>query len=236
MNGIIGLTALLLDDELNDEQRENLDLIKLSADYLLNIINDILDFSKVEAGMMTIEKARFDLRSNLISAIKPIELRAQQKGLQFRVEFSPVIPRFVLGDATRLSQVVINLLSNAIKFTERGEIALVAEGEWLDQSSLRLHFMIRDTGIGIAENKQSLVFQPFAQADASTTRKYGGTGLGLSICAHIVEVMGGKMWVNSRLGGGSVFHFTAVLQVPLQVPFDVPESSPPALAELEYSA
>ena len=173
------------------------------------MINDILDFSKIEAGKIDLEMIDFNLRDCLELTLKTVALRADEKGLELLCEVAPEVPEVVRGDSTRLRQVVINLVGNAIKFTERGEIALKVQVEAQDGLDRVLRFTVADTGIGIPEDKRELIFAPFSQADTSTTRKYGGTGLGLTISTRIVEMMGGKIWVESEVGRGSQFHFTA---------------------------
>ncbi len=214
LNGIVGMTDLALESELTPEQREFLETIKLSSDSLVTVINDVLDFSKIEAGKLDIEALDFPLRDSLEATMKTLALRADQKGLELLCEIAPEVPEIVRGDATRIRQVVVNLVGNAIKFTGAGEVALKvhAEGEASGPSRL-FHFIVSDTGIGIPPEKQKTIFAPFAQADASTTRKYGGTGLGLTISTRLVEMMGGKIWVESEEGRGSQFHFTLPLGV-----------------------
>lgn len=215
MNGIMGMSDLMLDTELNQEQRECVEVIKYSADSLLTVINDILDFSKIEAGKLSLERAEFDLRAELDKAVRPLALRAKQKELEFRVDVAPAVPDRLLGDVTRLNQVLNNLLSNAVKFTAHGEVALrIRMLEQKDSENVELCFTVRDTGIGISREKQEVIFQPFAQEDTSTTRKYGGTGLGLSICTRIVAMMHGRLWIESQLGVGSQFHFSCVFGLP----------------------
>jgi PAS domain S-box-containing protein len=212
MNGIMGMTDLALDTELTSEQREYLETVKLSADLLLSVINDILDFSKIEAGKVDLEKNDFNLRENLEVTLKTLALRADEKGLELLCEIAPEVPEVVRGDSNRLRQVVINLVGNAIKFTHKGEIGLSARVEADDGDNCILHITVSDSGIGIPAEKQKLIFQPFVQADTSTTREYGGTGLGLTISARLVEIMGGKMWVESEVGQGTHFHFTVRLE------------------------
>ena len=212
MNGIMGMTELALETELTSEQREYLDTVKLSADLLLNVINDILDFSKIEAGKVDLEKTDFNLRDSLEVTMKTLALRADEKGLELLCEIAPEVPEVVCGDSNRLRQVVINIVSNAIKFTQVGEIGLTAKIDAEDGNNRLLHITVSDSGIGIPLEKQKLIFQPFVQADTSTTRKYGGTGLGLTISARLVELMGGTMWVESEVGKGTRFHFTVQLE------------------------
>ena len=209
MNGIIGMTELALDTTLTDEQREYLSMVKLSADSLLVVINDILDFSKIEAGKMELDCAVFNLREVLEDTIRSFGVTAGEKRLELVCDIASDVPDVVAGDPTRLRQVVVNLLGNAFKFTDRGEIVLQAEVQQLLDQSVELRFTVRDTGIGIPKGKQGLIFEAFAQADGSSTRKYGGTGLGLTISNRLVAMMGGRIWLESESGQGSAFHFTA---------------------------
>jgi two-component system, sensor histidine kinase and response regulator len=209
MNGVIGMTELVLDTELATEQRDYLLTVKNSADSLLTIINDILDFSKIEAGRLELDPQRFNLRENLDEAVRTLALRAHEKGLELLCEWNADVPDYVVGDEVRIRQVIVNLLGNAIKFTHDGEVALEVSVEEKAQDRVALHFVIRDTGIGIAPDKQKLIFDAFSQADGSMTRTYGGTGLGLTISARLVEAMQGRIWVTSTPGQGSFFHFTA---------------------------
>ena len=213
MNGVLGMTDLLLDTNLSQEQLDYASLVKTSAESLLTIINDILDFSKIEAGKLELESIAFNLRDGLLPIIKTLALRAQQKGLELVYDFRPEVPEEVVGDPSRLRQIIINLLGNAIKFTQRGEVGIEIAVESRTQDQARLHFTVRDTGIGIAPEKQKLIFEAFSQADGSTARRFGGTGLGLTISRRLVEMMGGTIWVESTSGQGSAFHFAASLAV-----------------------
>ena len=208
MNGIVGMTELALATDLNPEQYEYLGMIKYSADSLLTVINDILDFSKVEAGKLDFEPMDFNLRESLDDTLRLVAFRADQKGLEVVCDLGNGVPEMVRTDPTRLRQIVLNLLANAVKFTESGEVVLQVACDSKDESQALLHFIVRDTGIGIARDKLTTIFEAFSQADSSTTRKFGGTGLGLAICHRLVHLMGGKIWVESEEGNGSQFHFT----------------------------
>ncbi|HWF46494.1 MAG TPA: response regulator [Bryobacteraceae bacterium] len=211
MNGVIGLTELALDTDLTAEQRGYLDGVKNSAASLLRILNDILDFSKIEARKLEFEVIEFDLRQLVDGTLKVLAIRAAAKNLELACDLDPVIPARVLGDPGRLRQILINLIGNAIKFTERGEVVIRVEGRLDTQGKVELHFSVQDTGIGIPLNKQQHVFNAFSQADSSLTRTFGGTGLGLTISSQLVEMMGGRIWLESEEGIGSTFHFTVRL-------------------------
>ncbi len=208
MNGILGMTQLALDTDLTQEQRDSLNLVLYAAESLLSIINDILDFSKIEAGKLELDYSDFDLRGRLQEIIQALSVRASQKRLELILWVDEDVPEIVTGDLGRLRQILINLMGNAIKFTEAGEILIKVSLQSKIDEQVELKFDINDTGIGIPYEKQQVIFRPFTQVDSSTTRKYGGTGLGLAITAQLVELMQGKIWVDSKLGKGSEFHFT----------------------------
>jgi two-component system sensor histidine kinase/response regulator len=207
MNGIIGMTELVLDSELSRDQRDNLDTVRVSAESLLSILNDILDFSKVESGKLEFESVPFSVRDVVSDALKPLALSADQKDIELITDVHARVPEGIQGDPVRLRQVLANLVANAIKFTDRGHVVIrVTAEEFRDR--VRLHFSVSDTGIGIPEAQQATIFEAFRQADGSTTRRYGGTGLGLAISSTLVQLMGGRIWVESAPGAGSTFHFT----------------------------
>ena len=214
MNAIMGMTELALDTHLTPEQKEYLTTVRVSAESLLALINDILDFSKIEARKLELEQSPFDLRDTLTDTLKALAVRAQQKGLELACHVQSDVPDRLLGDPGRLRQILLNLVGNAIKFTEEGEVVLEGEIESRSKRELVLRFAVRDTGIGIPKEHQGKVFEAFAQADSSTTRRYGGTGLGLAIASELVGLMGGKLWMESSLGVGSTFHFTARFLLP----------------------
>ena len=234
MNGIIGMTDLVLASELPPEQMEFVRLLKASADSLLTIINDILDFSKIEAGKLDLETVNFRLSELVRDTITPHTFVTERKGLTCDFEIESGLPDLLAGDPGRLRQVLVNLLSNATKFTLSGGIHLTVSTESRQNGDIVLHFAVRDTGIGIPADKLQLVFEPFRQADGSTSRRFGGTGLGLAISTQLVELMGGRIWAESTLGAGSTFHFTARLGVAdaAAAPAPEPVSAPVSRAEV----
>jgi signal transduction histidine kinase/CheY-like chemotaxis protein len=211
MNGVLGMTELVLDTNLSAEQKEALNIVKASANSLLTIINDILDFSKIEAGHLELDPICFNVRDLVEETERALALRAQQKGLELLCEIGPDVPECLIGDPLRIRQILVNLAGNAIKFTDAGEVAVEIAIDRRSEDHAEMHVRVRDTGIGVSEEKQKLIFDAFSQADGSTTRKYGGTGLGLTISARLVAAMQGRIWVESRSGQGSCFHFTARL-------------------------
>ena len=221
MNGIIGMTALVLDTDLTAEQREYLKMVRTSAGSLLAVINDILDFSKIEAGSLDLYPVSFYLRDSVSDAVSSVALQAHEKGLELTAHVDPGVPDALVGDVGRLQQIIVNLAGNAVKFTERGEVLVHVESESHSEGEVTLRVSVSDTGVGVPLEHQGPIFESFSQADGSTTRRFGGTGLGLAITARLVEMMGGKVWIespstvlNARGGGpGSTFFFTCRLGV-----------------------
>ena len=209
MNGVIGMTELALETELTAEQREYLETVKTSADALLTLLNDILDFSKIEAGKLDLELMPFRLRDCLGHTLKTLALHAHQKELELTYHVQPAVPDALIGDPGRLRQIFVNLVGNAIKFTKQGEVVVDVAAASRTEDDIVLHVAVSDTGVGIPADKQRLIFEPFTQADGSTTRQYGGSGLGLAITAKLVQLMAGRLWVESAVGTGSTFHVTA---------------------------
>jgi two-component system sensor histidine kinase/response regulator len=209
MNGIIGMTALVLDTDLKAEQREFLDIVQSSAHSLLNIINDILDFSKLEARKVTLDRVEFDLESLVGDTVKALAFPAHEKGLELTYQVQHDVPGRLVGDPNSLRQILVNLIGNGIKFTEQGEVTVVVRLEAAGVDETVVHFVVADTGTGIPASKQASIFEAFVQVDGSSTRRHGGTGLGLAICSSLVKLMGGRIWVQSEPGKGSLFHFTA---------------------------
>ena len=232
MNAIIGMTELALETKMSAEQREFLGTVKSSAASLLNLINDILDFSKAEAGKEKLEHVEFPLRETIEETLKSLAPRAQEKEIELASRFAPEVPDDLIGDPDRLRRIVVNLVGNAIKFTEHGEVVVQVFVEAHAEPDVLLHFSVTDTGIGIPTGKQQHIFEAFAQADSSTTRKYGGTGLGLAISAQLCELMNGVMWVESEEGRGSIFHFTAHFGRPETPAKKSGESEPVKLRDL----
>ncbi len=215
MNGILGLTDVILDSELNADQRECLNLVKASAESLLVIVNDVLDLSKIEAGKLVLQMREFWLRDLLNRVIKRLAVSANEKHLDLICNIPPEIPEVVLGDSARLRQVLVNLVGNAVQFTNAGEVVLSVETS--PDRAGTLHFSVRDTGSGIPAEMRGMIFDAFTQGNGSTTRKFRGTGLGLTIASRLVEMMGGRIWVESDGHAGSTFHFTARLETPVSV-------------------
>ena len=218
MNGIIGMTDLTLETELNDVQREFLSTVRLSAQNLLQIVNDILDFSRIEAGKLTLNCDDFEIRRTLSEIIKPLALPAHEKALELLYFVDSKVPEFLRGDAARLRQILINLLGNSLKFTRTGEVELRCFVENIGVGLTSLHFVVRDTGIGIAEAKQKEIFAAFTQADSSITKEFGGTGLGLAITAQLVNLMDGQITVESQPNAGSKFHVVLPFKQQLHPP------------------
>jgi signal transduction histidine kinase/DNA-binding response OmpR family regulator len=211
MNGVIGMTSLLMDTPLTQEQKNYVETLRISSDNLMTIINDILDFSKIESGKMAIDEAPFELRNCIEDALDLFAPKAIEKGIDLLYLIQPDVSPFLVGDVNRLRQIMVNLINNAIKFTEEGEIFISIEKIGEGEGYQELQFSIKDSGIGIAKEKMDILFEAFTQADATTTRRYQGTGLGLAIAKHLINLMGGNIWVESKLGKGSTFYFNLKL-------------------------
>ncbi len=225
INAIVGMTEMALDTDLTTEQREYLTTVKAGADSLLELINDILDFSKIEAGKLEIDRIEFPLRETLENVLRTLALRAHEKGLELACRVPPELPDSLVGDPDRLKQIIVNLVGNAVKFTFQGEVVVNIDAQLLTNEEVVIRFAVRDTGIGIAKEKQEMIFKSFTQADASTTRQFGGTGLGLAIASRLVKMMGGSLMVESETGKGSTFYFT------LRFPWSQGAAARPAPAE-----
>ncbi len=218
MNGIIGMTKLALETELEPEQRDYLENVQQSAEGLLRIINDMLDFSKIETGQMDWDAAPFHLEDTISDAVKTLAANAHEKNLELAWQVSSAAPEWLTGDALRLRQVLLNLVGNAIKFTDHGEVVVDVSAATISQQKICLHFTVTDTGIGIPRDKHKRIFEAFAQVDETMSRRHGGTGLGLAIASQIVQMMQGDIWLQSELGQGSKFHFTAMFDIPADTP------------------
>ncbi|HWQ18646.1 MAG TPA: ATP-binding protein [Methanotrichaceae archaeon] len=225
MNAVIGLTGLLLDMDMAEEQRECIETIRSSGDALLSVINDILDFSKIDSGKMELEHQPLDLRSCIEESLDMMGPKAAEKCLSLVYLMGGSVPSTVLSDPTRLRQILVNLLSNAVKFTENGQVEVSITSQALADGRCRLHFAVRDTGIGIPQERMDKLFKSFSQVDMSTTRKYGGTGLGLAISKRLTEIMDGEIWAESEVGIGSTFHFALPVDVSLD-PLPKPKVAP----------
>jgi CheY-like chemotaxis protein len=229
MNAILGMTDLVLEGEIAPEQRDKLQMVQSSAESLLGLLNDILDLAKIEAGRLALEPIEFRVRAAADAALKPIALHAAHKSLEFQWAMDPGVPDKLVGDPMRFKQVLVNLAENAVKFTEQGSVTVRLEAEETDENTVKIHAAVSDTGIGIPADRLGAIFEAFTQADGSTTRRYGGTGLGTTIARQLVELMGGRLWVESTLGAGSTFHFSVPLARPGGARSPRPETGPHAL-------
>jgi PAS domain S-box-containing protein len=236
LNGILGMTKLALETDAISDQREFMGMVNVSAESLLTVINDILDFSKIEAGKLDFESIEFNVRESIEAGLKALAIRAHERGLKLNCSVRPEVPTVLVGDPSRLRQVIVNLVGNAIKFTDRGEVTVDVQVDSAEPSSALLRVSVMDTGVGIPQEKQSSIFDAFTQADGSTARRYGGSGLGLTISRRLVEMFGGRLWLDSSVGKGSTFHFTALFGVPaVQITLPPPvihRSAPEAMKPL----
>ena len=230
LNAIYGMTSLMLNTPLNEEQQDFIETIRGGGETLLHVINDILDFSKIEAGKLELEEHSFYVRNCVEEALDLLAEKAAEKNLELAYFIEEGTPPFIIGDITRLRQILVNLLNNGIKFTEAGEIVITVSSKLVDKKH-EIQFSVRDTGIGIPEDKRDRLFKSFSQIDTSTTRKYGGTGLGLAISNNLADAMGGKMWVESEMGVGSVFHFTILVTADPNAEPEIPTKDLPKLAD-----
>jgi len=221
MNAVIGMTGLLLDENLTKSQREDVEIIRSSGDTLLTIINNILDLTKIETEMIELERQPFDLHDCLEVSLDMVAMDAKRKGLETEYTFVDYVPTVILGDPTRINQILINLLNNAVKFTEKGKITISVSSRAVEDGNYEINFAVKDTGIGIPEDKMGRLFQSFSQVDASTARRYGGIGLGLAISKRLAELMGGKMWALCEVGKGSTFYFTIMVEPTLCGPIEI---------------
>ncbi len=236
MNAVIGMTTLLRDTPLTPEQQDSVETIQASGEHLLTVINDILDFSKIESGKLDVEFAPFSLLACVAAATRLLATRAVEKNISLTTDFANGTPDSVVGDVTRIRQILVNLLSNAVKFTDHGQVNVHVAGHALLDGRNELAFSVRDTGIGIPPDRLNRLFQSFSQAEASTTRKYGGTGLGLVISKRLAELHGGKMWVESEPGRGSIFHFTIIVKPAQEIVSPTRASGSPLPAASEFDA
>jgi CheY-like chemotaxis protein/nitrogen-specific signal transduction histidine kinase len=232
MNAVIGMTELLLDTDMSPTQHEYLELVRESAESLMSVINDILDFSRIEAGKLELGSTTFDVRESLGDTMKALGIRAHAEGLELACRFASEVPERLVGDLDRLRQIIVNLVGNAIKFTEEGEVLLNVEADSRSSDDVRLHFSVRDTGIGIPPEKCSTIFDAFEQVDGSRTRKFGGSGLGLAICSRLVDMMGGRIWLESEVDRGSTFHFTIPLAIQADDSAEMPSVKPTVLENM----
>jgi CheY-like chemotaxis protein len=229
MNGIIGMSALALDGPLTADQADCISAVKSSAESLLALLNDILDFAKIESRKLDLEQIPFSVADLVAAAVQPLAFQAGQKQVTLLVDVASAVPAAIVGDPNRLRQVIANLVGNAVKFTERGSVVVSAAAETIGRGQITLHLSVRDTGIGISRDQCARIFEPFAQADQSTSRRFGGTGLGLTISATLVDLMGGRIWVESEPGLGSTFHIVLPFDIAAGATIVTQATSPPRL-------